>query len=133
MSSASDVEYVLDASALLAYLNSEPGGETVESKLTTCAISSVNLCEVFQASVKRGVDIEGLQSDLIGLHFRVIKFDVMDSYYAASLWSQTAGLGLSLGDRACLSLARQEEVPALTADRTWKKIKDVGVEIVLIR
>jgi PIN domain nuclease of toxin-antitoxin system len=40
--------------------------------------------------------------------------------------------GLSTGDRACLALALDERIPALTADRAWSKI-DVGVEIRTLR
>jgi ribonuclease VapC len=39
---------------------------------------------------------------------------------------------LSLGDRACLALALSRSIPALTADRDWKKLK-VGLSIVVIR
>ena len=38
--------YVLDASALLALLNNEPGAEQVAAVLTEAVISSVNLSEV---------------------------------------------------------------------------------------
>ena len=43
--------YVLDASAMLAYLRNEPGAEIVEDALTApdshCFAHSINLCEVF--------------------------------------------------------------------------------------
>jgi PIN domain nuclease of toxin-antitoxin system len=41
-------------------------------------------------------------------------------------------LGLSLGDRACLALAAELGVVALTTDREWARA-DVGVEVALIR
>ncbi len=40
--------------------------------------------------------------------------------------------GLSLGDRACLALARRLGLPVLSADRTWLKV-DVGVAVEFIR
>jgi PIN domain nuclease of toxin-antitoxin system len=41
---------------------------------------------------------------------------------------------LSLGDRACLALARRLDVPALTSDRSWQAIAaQVGVRVELIR
>lgn len=31
-------------------------------------------------------------------------------------------VGLSLGDRACLALAMQLQLPAVTGDKAWKKL-----------
>lgn len=46
----------------------------------------------------------------------------------------TRAAGLSLGDRACLALARRLGVPALTAERRWAEVAGVaGVEVRLIR
>jgi PIN domain nuclease of toxin-antitoxin system len=44
----------------------------------------------------------------------------------------TRGHGLSLGDRACLALARTLGATALTTDRAWRAV-DVGVAIEVIR
>lgn len=41
--------------------------------------------------------------------------------------------GLSFGDRACLALAARFEVPAVTADREWRSLPEVGVAVKLIR
>ena len=43
-----------------------------------------------------------------------------------------AAPGLSLGDRACLALARARSVPALTADRTWSRL-ELGISIEVVR
>lgn len=46
----------------------------------------------------------------------------------------TRAAGLSLGDRACLALARRLGVTALTAERRWADVAGVaGVEVRLIR
>jgi len=58
-------EYVLDASALLAWLNEETGGEEVEPLLEKSVISTVNLSETLQKSLARGADVTGL-TDLCG-------------------------------------------------------------------
>ena len=62
----------------------------------------------------------------------IVPFDEPRAYDTASLRSLTRAKGLSLGDRACLALARERGVPAVTADRAWAAL-DLGIEIELIR
>jgi ribonuclease VapC len=126
-------EYVLDASALLAWLNGESGGEKVEPILGVSAISTVNLSETIQKSLSRGVDTDGLVEDLAALGLRSTSFTTEDAEMAASLWSRTRQLGLSLADRCCLATAKRFGVPALTADADWQHIVDSGLRIQLIR
>lgn len=44
----------------------------------------------------------------------------------------TKHLGLSLGDRACLTLAQHLDLPALTTDRTWEGLS-LGITVQVIR
>jgi PIN domain nuclease of toxin-antitoxin system len=44
----------------------------------------------------------------------------------------TRSAGLSVGDRACLGLAKELDLPVVTADRMWASL-DLGIEIELIR
>ncbi len=124
--------YVLDASALLALLQREPGAEAVERLLDRSVISSVNWSEVVQRGLSRGVRDEGMRGDLEALGVRILPFGAAEAEATARLWPATRDAGLSLGDRACLSLAQGLGVPALTADRGWAAL-DVGVEVRLIR
>jgi len=55
---------VLDASALLDFLQDEPGGDQVEAVLSEDVISSINWAEVMQKSVAAGVLIGGMREDL---------------------------------------------------------------------
>jgi ribonuclease VapC len=123
---------VLDASAVLALLHSEPGAEAVEAVLEHAAISTVNWSEVCQRWIAHEVDISDLRTDTEALGLQIVPFTVDDAEQAAELWSSTRHLGLSLGDRACLGLARRLARPALTADRAWLDV-DLGVEIRAIR
>lgn len=116
---------VLDASALLALLHEETGGEEVEPLLAEAAISSVNWSEVTQKSLSRGVHIEGLREDMEALGLTIHAFDADDAESVAELWEKTRSHGLSLADRACLALAGKLSAQALTTDRAWKE-PDVG-------
>ncbi len=115
--------WVLDASALLALLFDEPGAELVEGRLTASVMSAVNLSEVMHKSLERGVAVESLRDDLEALGVDVLAFDGGAAEEAANLRLATRAAGLSLGDRACLALARQLDLPAVTADRTWQGLE----------
>ncbi len=52
---------ILDASALLAFLHSEPGADQVRMVLVTAQASTVNWAEVLQKSLRHQVDITNLQ------------------------------------------------------------------------
>ncbi|HEX4498936.1 MAG TPA: type II toxin-antitoxin system VapC family toxin [Thermoanaerobaculia bacterium] len=123
---------VLDASALLAMLQEEPGGELVQELLETAAISSVNWSEVAQKALDWESDIEGLRLELEALGLQILPFTAAIAEVTARLRSNTRQAGLSLGDRACLALAAMLSLPAVTADRIWS---DAGlpVEIRVIR
>lgn len=121
---------VLDASALLAWLQSEPGVELVEAQLASGAISSLNWSEVLQKSLAHGVEITGLREDLEALGLVILPFDAADAEQAARLW--LPGSGLSLADRACLALGLRLGVPVWTADRMWTQVS-LGVAVRVIR
>ena len=123
---------MLDASALLALLNGEPGNKVVAENLPGAVISAVNLSEVVAKLVEAGMPDDVVRSALedLGIEFRA--FDSEAAYLTGALRAQTRKLGLSLGDRACVALGFQLSLPVLTADRNWKEL-DVGVEIRTIR
>lgn len=123
---------VLDASALLAYLKDELGSDLVDGVLAESVMSSVNWAEVVQKSVAAGVEVDGLLDDLQALGLRIEPFTLEDGEMAGRLWEQTRQAGLSLGDRACLSLGLRLGVPVLTADRTWATL-NLLVDVQVIR
>ena len=79
-----------------------------------------------------GTSIDRVREHLESLHLEVIPFETEQAYIAGMLRAETRSVGLSLGDRACLALARQLRVPALTADRRWAEL-DVGIDVQVIR
>lgn len=121
---------VLDASALMAYVWFEPGADAVE--LEGSVVSAVNWAEVGQKFASRGQDLAHWRASFAAVGFDVVPFTEARAEAAAALWARTRGAGLSLGDRACLALAAELGVPAVTADRSWAGL-DVGVEVVVVR
>ena len=124
---------VLDASALLAVLNSELGAEKLTPQLLSAATSStVNLAEVQSKLVSRGIDPEDAWEATLSPIREATEFTSEHAKIAGSLLAQTRVLGLSLGDRACLALGIALKAPVYTADRSWKGLK-LGVRIHVIR
>ena len=125
---------VLDASAVLAMLRQEPGGDRIRPLLRLSAISTVNFGEIIGFYARRGVAEAAIRRLLDRLPSVRFEFDEEAAYAAGRLLPLTQAAGLSFGDRACLALAQRMNVKALTADRAWPRIADaVGVEIELIR
>jgi ribonuclease VapC len=123
---------VLDASALLALLNEEIGHHQVEGYLSNAVMSTVNISEVVANYVHLGVDEQEIKSLIYSLVKEIIPFDAEQAFAAGFLRKKTKVLGLSLGDRACLALAKIKGLPVLTADKIWAKL-DIQVPIVVIR
>lgn len=127
-------EVVLDASAILALIFEEPGAGVVETKLPGAAVSSVNIAEVATKLLDYGMPTSMAKIVIDGLHLDVYPMDEDQAFAIAGLRPLTRHAGLSLGDRACLSLAKRLQLSAMTADRVWKDIEaDAGIPIHLIR
>lgn len=124
--------FVLDASALMALLNVEPGAEEVNRLALSAAISAVNWCETYGKLRAAGVPADPLGESMYETGIAIVPFDELDARAAGELGPATKHAGLSFADRACLALAARLRVPAVTADRAWSNL-DVGVEIVCIR
>lgn len=127
------IKPVLDASALLSFLFNERGAEIVEKELSGGAlITTVNLCEVLSKLEERGIPVSDACEQFLsrGLFYalEIVDFDIEQAKEAAKLRTLTRNLGLSLGDRACLTLASLRGSTAITADVSWKKIKGIDVK-----
>lgn len=123
---------VLDASSVLVFLHDEPGSERVWSVLSQAVVGTVNWSEVVQKALRRQVDITGMREEFVQAGVVFSPFTVEQAEIAALLWDKTRHLGLSLGDRACLALAMEQQLPILTADRAWSGL-DLGLQIQLVR
>ena len=125
------MKVVLDASAVLAFLHQEPGWEAVQPTIEDGCISAVNWCEVAQKIAEKGLDVSHVRRLLADLGLAIEPFSPEQAESAASLWAHTRNLGLSLADRACLALAMDKGLPAMTADRAWVTAElDVEIEVI---
>lgn len=127
------VTVAIDASALLALVFDEPGGERVaEVDAASRRVSAVSLAEAMSKLVERGWTDEEAETALDSFLPFVAPFDVEHALRTGSLRRETRHRGLSLGDRACLALASVEGGRAMTADRKWAEV-DLPVEVEFIR
>jgi len=123
---------VLDASALLAAIHNEKGGDYVKKNIDRCVISTINWSEVLQKLERAGAEPKKIEKALKALGLTIIDFTEEDARNCAKLWSPSKKLGLSLADRACLATGQRLETEVITADRIWNKLK-TSLKIHLIR
>ncbi|HQR38462.1 MAG TPA: type II toxin-antitoxin system VapC family toxin [Blastocatellia bacterium] len=116
-------EVVLDASAVLALLNQEPGGDRVETYLGEGVLSAVNAAEVLSKLVDGGLTTPEAKESLLLLGLRIVDFDSYDAEIVASLRTRTKPKGLSLGDRACLGLGLRLDALVVTAEKSWASLE----------
>ena len=123
---------VLDTSALVAGMYREPGQDRVKAVIRESLMSTVNLVEVLAVLVRDGFAQQRALAEIVSLGIEFVPFSRSHAELSASLFPATRHLGLSLGDRACLALAVERDVPVMTADRAWADL-DIGVPVQVIR
>lgn len=123
---------VLDASAVLALVQKEPGGAQVVGYLQGGCMSAANYAEILHALARAGIEIETARNLVAALRIEVVPLTADIAAAAATLGTVGSRYGLSLGDRACLATAAELGVPAVTADRVWSDL-DLGVDVVCVR
>lgn len=126
---------VLDASAVLALLRDEAGADEVEDAIDTGAvISAVNLSEVLTKMTDAGASANEAADLIVSLFVEVEPFGLASAREVAHIRNTVRSAGLSLGDRACLALARSRGLPAITADRAWlQHAARLGIDIRSVR
>lgn len=122
--------FILDSSAVLAFLNQENGAEYVRRLIPDSKINAVNVAEVLTRSVELGHTDESAREAFAVLNLEIIDFDERHAVEAAELRAPTRHLGLSLGDRSCLACAILHNATAVTADLQWKKLDLCSIEII---
>jgi ribonuclease VapC len=123
-------KFVLDSSAILAFLNGEKGGENLEPYLYSGAVSSVNVAEVLSKLIENGHTSSTAQEALGLLQLNVVNLDYEHARVASELRMKTRTHGLSLGDRCCLATAILMKAPAVTADSAWRNLTVCKIETI---
>lgn len=125
---------VIDTSALLAYLQGEPGEDAVGAWLDRgAAASALTVQELVSKIVRDGGAVEDAAAIAGGLGLAVHPLTEPLAIEAGAMIAVTRPIGLSQGDRACLALARSLGLPAVSADRPWSEVAtglDVTIELV---
>ena len=113
--------HVLDSSVLLAISKGEKGNEFAMDLMESndCVISSVNMAEVASKMLDLGLPPTELKRAFGLFNLDVIDFNEEQAFASAALRPLTKSAGLSLGDRACLGLAKLMNGTAVTSDRPW--------------
>lgn len=125
---------VLDASAVLAYLQDESGSEKVEVVLSEgkAIMSAVNYAEVVGKLLESGLPESSVKVVMDNLELQIEPLDDKQAWKTGMLRMGTREFGLSLGDRACLALAHIKKLPIITADKQWDKLKS-DIKIIQLR
>jgi PIN domain nuclease of toxin-antitoxin system len=122
----------LDASALLAFLYRETGHETVAQYIGDSVLSTINLSEVLARFVRDGHSAEAVLHKIQSTTIKIVPFSARQAVLAANMTPVTRPFGLSMADRACLALAMEHNIAALSADTMWNTVP-LAVDIILIR
>jgi ribonuclease VapC len=123
---------VIDASALLALMLEERGADVMRAAPPGSEISMINLAEVLTRLTKIGHSPDVALEKVRRMPLRIRAFRDAHALEVAKLLPLTAHLGLSFGDRACLTQGIFSAMPIITADERMSRA-EVGVEIRMIR
>ncbi len=140
---------VLDASALVALVHGENGHTTVRRIIEAgfAVTTPTGLAEALNTARRKGYQgtREELRDDLAELGLKVEPIVEEDAAEMAFLLGRSADLGaaggkhaaklgsLSLGDAACLAVARRLGIPAVCSDGTWELLDVSGLRVMPFR
>lgn len=123
-------KFVVDASALLGMLLNEEPARKVEKLLASSAMSAVNFSETVAKLTDIDIPEKKVREILESLPMEIYSYDKKQAYISGLLRATTKARGLSLGDRACLSLGIVLGHTVVTMDKAWRNLNiGVGIEV----
>ena len=129
--------YIIDSSALIAFVRDEKGAGTVEKLIVEGFLMSVvNYGETKGKLVGSGTHTPQQVDQVLasfGTLLEITDFDREQAEGLAFFYARRNPYGLSLGDCTCLALAEAKGFTVLTAEQSWKKVPNLRVKIRLIR
>jgi PIN domain nuclease of toxin-antitoxin system len=117
---------IVDASVVLAVLLAESSWREAAELLPMAGISTANLAEVATRLSRSGFEAGEIVDLLDTLSLHAIPLSRETAIAAGAMEAATKPLGLSLGDRICLELARERSLPVYTSDRKWSLLPDAA-------
>ena len=129
------ISIVLDASAVIAMLKEETGGDDVAKILNVSCMSIVNFTEVASYYALKGWSRKQIGNLLGELPIEIVDVDLEVSWMVA-MWRPTTDriAGIGIADRYCLALGKHRGSEVWTADHIWKEVADlIEVKVKLIR
>lgn len=132
------MRYVLDASAVMAYLRDERGAYYVETLMAgppaALAMHAINLLEVYYKLASYGGEsvARGAVNDLVAFGVRIHENVDKQLRLRAGFFKMRYQF-LSLADSVCIALGEQMRATVVTSDKPFANVKEEGVKIELIR
>ena len=118
----------LDASAVLAYLLREKGGQLIEKLLPKAVIPASAMVETLYRAAEKGYGISSnqLHDDLLALGLTVEPMTDADTVRAAELIflskKEPSPGSLSLGDGLCIAVAERLGLTLTGGDKYWATV-----------
>jgi len=126
------LSYILDSSAVIAYLWKEEGFSLVKSivmdKNNKCFIHALNFCEVYYDLIRRVGAYRAKEITKKVSKGLIIRYDIDDDFWQQSGQYKADLHRISLADCFCISLAQRMQATILTADHhEFDKIEKHGI------